>query len=170
MSNPKHQHKLWIRQATPADAEWFLEVEEQTTWENLPPDCELTREELHQLTSEAHGLLWQCPDNVFFIACDADNGDERLGLLWFGPRHNALTSQHEGWIYNITTLPQHRGCGVARRLIQHAEDYAIAQGYRVLGLAVATHNEAARALYERLDFRQSNILMRKHLVASPLSP
>ena len=170
MPTPKHQHNLWIREGAPNDAAWFFEIEEQTTWESLPPDAALNRDELREKLRATHGLLLSCPGNVFFIACDANNNDEKLGMLWFGPRHNAITGDHEGWIYNVTTLPQHRGCGVARSLISHAEEYARAQGYRVIGLAVATHNERARALYERLNFRQSNILMRKPLSATPTFP
>lgn len=160
---PKHHHNLSIREGTPDDAAFFFEIEEQTTWENLPLDCaQMSRETLRETLRETHGLLLACAGNVFFIACDQSSG-ERLGLLWFGPRHNPISGEHEGWIYNVTTLPQHRGCGVAKKLMQHAENYASAQGYRVIGLAVATHNEAALSLYQNLDFRQSNILMRKPL-------
>lgn len=160
---PKHRHNLLIREGTCDDAAFFFEVELQTTWENLPPDCQgMNREELREKLRATHGLLLSCPGNVFFIACDGGSG-EKLGLLWFGPRHNSISGEHEGWIYNVTTLPEHRGCGVARRLIVHAEDYARAQGYRVIGLSVAVHNEAARSLYQTLDFEQSNILMRKPL-------
>ncbi len=52
-----------------------------------------------------HGLLLLCPGNIFFIVCDAQS-DEKLGLLWFGPRHNGVTGDHEGWIYNVTTLSE----------------------------------------------------------------
>jgi len=162
---PCHRHNLSIREGTSDDAAFFFEIEEQTTWENLPLDCAgMSRGELRDSLRQTHGLLLSCPGNIFFIACDAESG-EKLGLLWFGPRHNSISGEHEGWIYNVTTLPAHRGCGIAKKLMQHAEDYAISQGYRVIGLAVATHNEAALSLYQRLDFQQSNILMRK-----PLAP
>ena len=158
---PNHHHNLSIREGTSDDAAFFFDIELQTTWENLPPDCaSMSRDELSHKLRETHGLLLSCPGNVFFIACDGDSG-EKLGLLWFGPRHNPISGEHEGWIYNVTTLPQHRGCGIAKTLMSHAETYAGEQGYRVIGLSVATHNEAARSLYQALEFEQSNILMRK---------
>lgn len=166
MMASKHHHNLSIREGTSDDAAFFFEIEEQTTWENLPPDCaQMSREELREKLIETHGLLLSCPGNVFFIAFDLHSG-EKFGLLWFGPRHNGITGEHEGWIYNVTTLPAHRGCGVAKKLMEHAENYAGAQGYRVIGLAVATHNDAALSLYRQLDFKQSNILMRKPLAVS----
>jgi len=63
----------------------------------------------------------------------------------------------------VTVVPQCRGCGVAKKLMAHAEDHAREQGYSVIGLSVAVHNEIARGLYQRLDYSESNILMRKPL-------
>ena len=158
---PNHRHNLSIREGTSDDAEFFFQIELQTTWENLPLDCaQMSRDELRDKLRQTHGLLLSCPGNVFFIACDTASG-EKLGLLWFGPRHNPISGEHEGWIYNVTTLPQHRGCGVAKTLMARAERYAASQGFRVIGLSVATHNEAALSLYQALEFQQSNILMRK---------
>jgi len=97
-----HQpHSIFIREGTSDDAEFFLEVEEQTTWENLPGDkaCEMKREQLRENLLETHGLLMECPGNIFFIAENATTG-ERTGLLWLGPRHNLITGEHEAWIYS----------------------------------------------------------------------
>ena len=150
-----------IRTGDESDAEFFFALEEQTTWESLPTDRrEMRREELRERLLETHGLLLSCPGNVFFIA---RNEEERVGLLWFGPRHNGITGEHEGWIYNVTVVPGARGQGIARKLMAHAETHARESGYRVIGLAVATHNDGARALYERLDYQECNILMRKPL-------
>lgn len=150
-----------IRIGDESDAEFFFALEEQTTWESLPTDKrEMAREELRERLLETHGLLLSCPGNVFFIA---EHDGERAGLLWFGPRHNTVTGEHEGWIYNVTVVPDARGKGIAKCLMAHAEDYARANGFRVIGLAVAVHNDSARALYEKLDYQQCNILMRKPL-------
>lgn len=160
-----HQpHSIFIREGTPEDAEFFLEVEEQTTWESLPPaKCAvMSRSELREKLLETHGMLLSCPGNIFFIAQNAETG-ARAGLLWLGPRHNLLTGEHEAWIYNVTVVPECRGCGVAKSLMAHAESYAREQGYSIIGLSVAVHNEIARGLYQRLDYREDNILMRKPL-------
>ena len=51
----------------------------------------------------------------------------------------------------------------AKQLMRHAEKHARDEGYGIIGLMVAVHNEAARRLYQRLDYRDGNTLMRKRL-------
>jgi ribosomal protein S18 acetylase RimI-like enzyme len=141
---------------------FFRDLEMQTTWENLPPeDCSrLTREQVWAALEETHELLLARPGNLLFVA-EVDG--ERAGLLWFGPNRNLVTGEEEGWIYNVTVLPARRGQGIGRLLMQHAERHATQAGYAVIGLMVAVHNQTARELYHRLDYRDSNILMRKRL-------
>jgi ribosomal protein S18 acetylase RimI-like enzyme len=158
-----------IRLSTDADDPFFRDLEMQTTWENLPPeDCRrLDREQVEQALEETHEILLARPGNVIFVA-EVDG--QRAGLLWFGPNRNLVTGEEEGWIYNVTVLPAYRGRGLGRRLMQHAENYAGEQGYAVIGLMVAVHNAAAREFYHRLDFQDSNLLMRKQLPARSALP
>jgi ribosomal protein S18 acetylase RimI-like enzyme len=151
-----------IRPGTEADEAFFRDMEMQTTWENLPPeDCRrLEREQVWLALDETHDILRARPGNTIFIA---ELDGERAGLLWFGPNRNLVTGEEEGWIYNVSVVPAYRGRGIARLLMQHAENYAREQGYAVIGLMVAVHNAAARELYRRLDYEESNILMRKQL-------
>ena len=156
-------YELSIRLGNDDDAEFFLHVEEETTFESLPPDFHgMAREELRARLLETHELLLGQEGHLFFIAFDQKSG-QNMGLLWFGPRRNHITGDFEAWIYNVTVLPAHRGCGVGQRLIQHAEDYARDHGFRAIGLAVATHNSGAQRLYERLSYQSNNVLMRKPL-------
>jgi ribosomal protein S18 acetylase RimI-like enzyme len=158
-----------IRLSTDADDPFFRDLEMETTWENLPSeDCRrLDREQVGQALEETHAILLARPSNVIFIA-EVDR--ERAGLLWFGPNRNLVTGEEEGWIYNVTVMPAYRGRGLGRMLMQHAESYAREQGYAVIGLMVAVHNSVARALYHRLDYQESNILMRKQLPAPAQKP
>ena len=156
-------HELAIRLGTDDDADFFLHVEEETTIESLPPDfANIAREELRARLLETHEILMDEEGHLFFIAFDTHT-DEKMGLLWFGPRRNHITGEYEAWIYNVTVLPEHRGCGVGQKLIAHAEKHARDHGYKAIGLAVATHNTGAQRLYERLQFQSNNVLMRKPL-------
>ena len=161
-----HRHEIIIEQGGEADVQWFLELDEQTSWDSLPTSqrAQLCRETWRESLQQTNGLMLSCEGNVFFIARD-QRTQTRLGMLWFGPRHNALSGEHEGWIYSVCVSPQHRNCGVGKRLIAHAEDYARDQGFEVIGLSVASHNGVARELYERLEYSQSNVLMRKNLAS-----
>ncbi|HEX8237591.1 MAG TPA: GNAT family N-acetyltransferase [Abditibacteriaceae bacterium] len=157
---------IQLRRGTEADAEFFFEMEEQTTWESLPPDKvgTVSREQLRRSLRQTHQSMLRCPSNVCFIAEAVDGGcRERVGLLWFGLRRNLLTSEDEAWIYNVTTVAAWRGRGIARQMMEHTEEHARGQGHDVIGLCVAVHNEIARDCYARLDYYPSNIIMRKVL-------
>jgi ribosomal protein S18 acetylase RimI-like enzyme len=151
-----------IRRGADADMGFFRELEMQTTWENLlPEDCSrLEREQVWAALDETHELLLARPGTVLFIA-EVDG--QRAGLLWFGPNRNLVTGEEEGWIYNVTVLPAYRGQGIGRLLMEHAERHAHEAGFPVIGLMVAVHNQTARELYRRLEYQDSNILMRKRL-------
>ncbi|BCM91082.1 mycothiol acetyltransferase [Abditibacteriota bacterium] len=152
-----------IRVGTDDDADFFFHVEEETTIESLPPDFHgIAREELRARLLETHEILLDEEGHIFFIAFDLHT-NQKMGLLWFGPRRNHITGDQEAWIYNVTVLPEHRGCGVGQKLIEHAENHAREHGFRAIGLAVATHNTGAQRLYERMSFKSHNVLMRKPL-------
>ena len=156
-------YDLAIRVGNDDDADFFLHVEEETTIESLPPDFRgIAREELRARLLETHEMLMGEEGHLFFVAFDTHT-HKKMGLLWFGPRRNHITGDYEAWIYNVTVLPEHRGCGVGQCLIAHAEEHARQHGFKAIGLAVATHNTGAQRLYERLSFQSNNVLMRKSL-------
>ena len=154
---------IWIRKGTADDFEFFKEVEFQTTWDNLPPEDRerLDPDQVAAALEETHEILLARAGNALFIAV-TETG-ERAGLLWFGENRNLVTGEVEGWIYNVSVLPEFRGRGISLDLMAHAERYAREQGYEMIGLMVAVHNTVARRLYDKLQYREGNILMRKRL-------
>lgn len=60
----------------------------------------------------------------------------------------------EAHVLNICVAPDHRRRGVARYLMRHLLQIAVAAGQREMLLEVRRSNVAALALYERLAFRQ----------------
>jgi len=60
-------------------------------------------------------------------------------------------------IHDLAVLPQYRGQGAGRALLQAAEDYARRQGCCRLTLEVLESNSGARALYRRFGFDDSTI-------------
>ena len=62
------------------------------------------------------------------------------------------TCGEEFYLDSLATLPQYRGQGAARILIEDAARKATAAGLP-LGLLVADHNPGARQLYESIGFR-----------------
>lgn len=60
--------------------------------------------------------------------------------------------ENEYHISMIATLPEFQGKCVAKRLIAHAEEMSIEEGFNKLSLTVVKQNEAAFQLYKKLDF------------------
>ena len=58
------------------------------------------------------------------------------------------------WYINaIATFENHRGKGVARKLIEEAQRQAQSQGCDRISLIVASENTGAKRLYEKLGYR-----------------
>jgi GNAT superfamily N-acetyltransferase len=68
-------------------------------------------------------------------------------------------------IHDLAVLPQHRRKGVARALLQAAEDYARQQGCCRVTLEVLESNSGARELYRSFGFDDSTI---SHFLVKPL--
>ncbi|HEU4754964.1 MAG TPA: GNAT family N-acetyltransferase, partial [Armatimonadota bacterium] len=88
---------------------------------------------------------------------------ERVGLLWFGINRNLVTGEDEAWVFNVSVVPERQGEGVGKLLMAHAEQLARDAGFHTVGLMVSAHNERARALYKKLRFRETNLVMRKRV-------
>lgn len=155
--------EIRFRPATRADDAFFRELELETTWLSLDPvDRErFRRSDVRDALVETHELLLARPGNQVIVA--EDESGERVGLLWFGINRNLITGEDEAWVYNVSVVPAHRRKGIGRKLIEHAEELARRGGFAILGLMVSSHNQAARTLYENLQFETTNHLMRKRL-------
>jgi ribosomal protein S18 acetylase RimI-like enzyme len=156
-----------IRLGTDADMAFFREMEFETTWLNLSPTERetLDPDEIRRALAETHELLLSRAGSVIFVA--EDESGRSIGLLWMGENRNLLTGVAEAWVYNISVIGSRRGQGIGARLMAHAEAHARELGYQTLGLMVAAHNEAARRLYDRLGYDETNVIMRKKLSPSP---
>jgi GNAT superfamily N-acetyltransferase len=163
MKNLCHDHEIEIIVGDESHEEFFFQLEAETTWDSLPLDKRnISRDEFHERLKQTHHEMLALPGHVIFIAVDKNTGD-KMGLLWFGPRFNALSCEEEAWIYNLTVLSEYRGRGVGKILMRHAETHAQSQNYDSIGLMVSSHNLGARSLYEKMEYSESNILMRKVL-------
>lgn len=71
----------------------------------------------------------------------------------------------EGEIYRIATLPEHRGRGIAYRLLDYAYKTELGNGLETLFLEVRKENAPARALYRSYGFGE--VGMRKNYYKNP---
>jgi ribosomal protein S18 acetylase RimI-like enzyme len=130
-----------------ADAEFLLAVYASTREEELAvvPWTPAERAAFLRMQFEAQDRFWreQRPDAVFAVIL-VDG--EPAGRLYVDRRPEEIR------IVDIALLPDHRAMGVGTLLIRRILDEGIASG-RPVSIHVERGNRA-RALYERLGFRQ----------------
>ena len=76
-----------------------------------------------------------------------------------------LEADNSYYICGVAILPDHRGQGLGTQLMALAEEQALAKGYAELSLIVFEENRRAKALYERLGYRE---LTREAVTPHPL--
>jgi ribosomal protein S18 acetylase RimI-like enzyme len=84
-----------------------------------------------------------------------------VGMLWFALQSQA--GQQVAFIYDVAIEPAFRRKGHATQAFQGLEEEVRAQGVRQIRLHVFGHNYEARALYEKLGYAATNIMMTKSL-------
>ncbi len=77
-------------------------------------------------------------------------GSEMLGYVCVLYRRGTALAR----LYSLAIDPDHQGQGLSRRLMEQAEDEAVASGCTHLRLEVRPDNSPAIALYDKLGYRQ----------------
>jgi ribosomal protein S18 acetylase RimI-like enzyme len=101
------------------------------------------------------------PDNYLYSLVDATSG-AAVGLIWYWFDRE----RKHVFIYDIVIDEPFRRRGYATQTLQLLEAEAAKLGAAEIRLHVFGHNTGARALYERLGFQPTNILMRKQVTGS----
>jgi len=115
--------------------------------------------------------LWtwiqQSESEVFIVEESEQEGESNarpIGYLVLqGSSREELTGISQGWIMDIVVLPEWRGKGAGRVLLNAAEKYCREHGVLYLGLAVSSHNVKALRLYENFGFAEERKLLVKGL-------
>jgi ribosomal protein S18 acetylase RimI-like enzyme len=76
-------------------------------------------------------------------------GTASVGLAWCRVLH---AEPGTASLYQVWIAPEHRGCGIGRRLIQTSMDWARMKGVQQLVLSVTCGDTPARRMYEQLGF------------------
>ena len=100
------------------------------------------------------------PDQLIFRV-EADG--EPVGWLWLALR-TPRAEAGVGFIYDISVDEAFRGRGYGRAAMQLAEDEGRRNGLHALSLNVFGNNAIARALYAKLGYQETAIMMRKELL------
>lgn len=144
-SMPDEEMNIVLREATPEDEPFLLDVYASTRREELA------------------GLGWDETQKRAFIKMQFlarersfARGDHRIVLLNERPVGRLLVERNEAAILlkDIAFLSEYRNAGIGTRLIEQLKQEAIASG-KSITLHVLATNPAVR-LYERLGFRSSD--------------
>lgn len=92
----------------------------------------------------------QTPGQRFWTVLTPD--DREAGLLW------VHFQEQQAYIYDIEMRPEMRGHGYGTRALRFASVQARELGIEVLALNVFGHNDAARRLYMREDFVETEVV------------
>lgn len=90
-----------------------------------------------------------------------NDGGERVGWAWWAPADRAIG--RVAFIYDIAVLPEHRRKGYAQAALAEIETWAREHGLVGVQLHVHGPNTAARELYRRAGFIETDVTMLKRV-------
>jgi ribosomal protein S18 acetylase RimI-like enzyme len=101
------------------------------------------------------------PDHFLRSIVAVDSG-QPVGLIWFW--HNR--QRQRVTLYDILVDEPFRRRGYGTQAMRLLEEESRKLGAEAIELHVFGHNQAAQALYEKLDYETTNIIMAKNLARS----
>ena len=107
---------------------------------------------LHHLEDE--------PANSYLFIIEDDQG-ERVGFIHLQKTQDFFTGRSNCHISDLAVVTAHEGRGVAKALLEHAQDWAREHRCQLITLAVLPGNERARGLYEAAGFGIDLVRMAK---------
>lgn len=113
--------------------------------------------------AEFHSLLPDgitTPGHYLFTIYDPAL-QQGVGMLWFAER--GPEGNRTAFVYNLWIDEPFRRRGYATQAFLAMEPYARALGLNAIALHVFGHNQAAQALYAKLGYCVTNVMMKKTL-------
>jgi RimJ/RimL family protein N-acetyltransferase len=102
------------------------------------------------------------PDHYLRSILDGSTG-RRVGDVWYAVRGE--DGPKAVWIFWLGIDPDHRRHGYAAGALEAVEEDARRLGLDRVGLHVFAENTGARALYDRMGFEMTNVVMWKRLAS-----
>jgi ribosomal protein S18 acetylase RimI-like enzyme len=104
----------------------------------------------------------ETPDHFLRIVLDESTG-EAVGEVWYNLQPSVGPGQL--FLYWIGIHPEHRRQGLGSEVLRLLEAEAVRLGVHRVALHVFGENTVAQALYRKMGFRPTNVLMAKDLPA-----
>jgi RimJ/RimL family protein N-acetyltransferase len=104
--------------------------------------------------------LWHnglATENQYIFNIVANEEPEPVGILWFA------VDKGKAFVYDIVIYDAFQRRGYATQAFLILEDKVRQLGLNTISLHVFGHNHAARALYQKLGYAETNVMMSKTL-------
>ncbi|MBM0066398.1 GNAT family N-acetyltransferase [Alkalicoccobacillus gibsonii] len=98
-------------------------------------------------------------ENIFI----AESGGDKLGYIELRIQDDYFTNRKQAYVSAIAVSEKSEGKGIAKILMNHAEEWAINQGLTQVSLDVFLKNKKAIDVYEHLGFQKEIVKMVKSL-------
>lgn len=141
---------MTIRLATSRDRIAVLELAKRLAEQGTPAGRERRQVEAADAQSIAAAIDSPSPDAALLVS---DEEGTILGFVHIKTVVDYYTQQPIGHVSDLVVAAQAQGQGLGRVLLDAAQSWATERGYTMMQLYVLPENTAARALYERSDYR-----------------
>jgi GNAT superfamily N-acetyltransferase len=157
---PKHG-EIHIREMTTDDIPFLRSLTARVAQVGTPPWRDPAQMwEFHQ-QSIVEAITDTQADSPVLVAEDAQGA--RLGFIHPMRSEDFFTHEPQGYIADFAVSDKAEGKGVGRMLMERAEAWTRAQGYRILALNVFAMNTHARSFYQHLGYVEETLMLIKEL-------
>jgi ribosomal protein S18 acetylase RimI-like enzyme len=153
--------KFELRPALPNDREFLLSLSPRLSGVPGPAWHDLAAMEGFQERFMAATFADADASAQTLVACSSDG--KRLGFVHMRAGKDGVTDEPCGYVSLLAVEEESEGLGIAQRMMDAAEAWARARGYRFLSLDVFADNRRAVEFYERRGFRSETLRMVKPL-------
>lgn len=143
---------IHIRTFLPADQDFVLSLVSRFTSFDLPPWR--TREEIDSFNHAALQKAMTEPEAETALLVAEDETEGLAGFIYLTTEKDYFTGEKQGYISDIAVAAGFEGRGVARLLLDAADEWARSKGYGAIFLNVFAGNQRARRLYEKNGFAE----------------
>ena len=154
-----------IRPATLSDLSAVHRLAERLADFDLPPG-----RTAREIARADHPILiaqLQAPrDDVLFLYAE-DEAANPLGTIFANTQLDYFTQQPIAYIEVLAVSEAAAGQGLARRLMEHVEEWARSRGCVRVDLNVFCANRRARGFYEHLGYHEETVRYVKGLAPNP---
>jgi ribosomal protein S18 acetylase RimI-like enzyme len=153
--------EIVVRVATAADRPFLDSLDDRLIAEAAAPG--LTRDHFVAFQSHHTKAALDAPPEGSMTLIALDGAGLPLGYIHLEPTEDGLSGTQAGYVSILAVRAEAEGRGVAKRLMEEAERWAIARGYGFLLLDVFGSNETAQRFYARRGFRADSLRLRRKL-------